>query len=189
MDKKKIRTGVYMYPLPVVIVGAMVDGKPNFMTVAWASIVEMKPPLISISAHDSHHTNKGIEKHGEFSINISSKDIIVQLDYCGIYSGKEVDKSNVFEVFYGELKNAPMIKESPLNLECKVYKAIKLNIGHTLFIGEVINAYSEEKYLTKDAPDISKINPLIYTMGEHSYRSVGEKLGKAWKIGRNFKKN
>ena len=85
--------------MPVTIVGANVEGKPNFMPIAWCSIVEHSPPMIAISASKNHYTNKGIKENGTFSINIPSIDMIEITDYIGIKSGKDIDKSELFEVF------------------------------------------------------------------------------------------
>lgn len=107
MTKVKIKPGTFLPAMPVVIVGSQIQGKPNFMTIAWCSIVENKPPMISISAHQRHYTNQGIRENQTFSVNIPSHDLIEATDYVGTKSGKDIDKSDVFEVFFGELKTAP----------------------------------------------------------------------------------
>ena len=174
MTKNKIYVGPYLFPMPVVLVGANVDGKPNFLPIAWVSIVESKPPMISISSHQNHHTNEGIKQNGTFSVNTPSEGMLEVTDYCGIKSGKKVDKSEIFEVFYGELRNAPMIQASPLNLECKVVKTISTKditgaeIGHDIIIGEIMHAYADEYYIFNEKPDIKKLNPLLYSM-DHTY--------------------
>ena len=186
MSKKEIRIGPYLYPMPVVLVGADVKKKPNFMPIAWVSIVEHKPPMISISAHQSHYTNKGIEENRSFSINTPNEDMIVPMDFCGLKSGSDSDKSSVFEVFYGELKNVPMIKESPLNLECEVVHSYDTKKGHTIFIGEIKHAYADEDILQNGIPEITKLNPIIFSMNDNNYWKVGKHLGRAWSIGKNF---
>jgi flavin reductase (DIM6/NTAB) family NADH-FMN oxidoreductase RutF len=193
MTKNKIKPSSYLFPRPVVIIGANVNGKPNFEPLAYVSSVEDKPPLISIASHESHFTNTGIKETGTFSVNTPSEEIIVGTDYCGIISGKDVDKSEVFETFYGELKTAPMISKAPLNLECKVIKTLTLKditgaeAGHELFIGEVINAYAEEKYLTEGSPDISKISTFTYSMKQ--YWEVKTPVAKAWDVGKKLIKD
>ena len=189
MVKQKIRPGVYLYPMPVVLIGANVKGKPNFMTIAWVSIVEHKPPMIQISAHKSHYTNQGIKENQTFSVNIPSIDMVEITDYCGIESGKETDKSNLFEVFYGELKTAPMIKKVPLNLECKVANIIDNTFGHEIIIGEIITAYAEDYIIKNNIPDITKLQPLIFSMNDNNYWKLGEFIGRAWSIGYNYKKD
>jgi len=190
MTKNKIQSSSYLFPRPVVLIGANVNGKPNFEPLAYISSVEDKPPLISIASYETHFTNIGIKENGTFSVNTPSEEIIEGTDYCGIVSGKEVDKSEVFEVFYGDLKSAPMISKAPLNLECKVIKTLVIKDltgsekGHELFIGEVVNAYAEEEYLTDGVPDISKINTFTYSMKQ--YWKVGERVAKAWEIGKKY---
>ncbi len=187
-NKNKIKPGSYIYPLPVVVVGAIVEEKPNFMTIAWCSVVERQPPMISISCADTHYTNIGIIKHGVFSLNIPSEDMVERVDHVGMNSGKNIDKSNVFEVFYGELKNAPMIMEAPVNMECKVINTIKTGKGHEVFIGEVVAAYADERFFTDETLDISKIKPLAYSTGQQKYLAIGETIASAWNIGKNYAK-
>jgi flavin reductase (DIM6/NTAB) family NADH-FMN oxidoreductase RutF len=190
MTKNKIKLSSYLFPRPVVLIGADISGKPNFEPLAYISSVEDKPPLISIASYETHFTNIGIKENGTFSVNTPSEDILEGTDYCGIVSGRENDKSKVFDVFYGELKTAPMISKAPLNLECRVIKTFIIKDltgaekGHELFIGEVVNAYAEEEYLTEGAPDISKINTFTYSMKQ--YWNVGKPISKAWEIGKNF---
>ena len=186
MMKNKIRIGPYLYPMPVVLIGVQMNNRPNFMPIAWVSIIEHKPPMISISSSQSHYTNKGIKENKCFSVNTPSEDMLISTDYCGIKSGKEADKSNVFKVFYGDLETAPMIAESPLTLECTVIKTIDLSKSHDIFIGEIINAYSEEKYLTNGIPDIKKMKPFLFSMNDNNYWKIGEHLGRAWSIGKRY---
>lgn len=186
MAKKEIKPGSYLYPMPVVIIGSNIKGKPNFMPIAWCSIVEHKPPMISISAAKSHYTNKGILENGTFSVNTPSKDMIKITDYIGIKSGKEIDKSELFEVFYGELKTAPMISRAPLNLECKVVHTVDIEIKHDIFIGEIKKTYAEENILENNIPDIKKLNTFIFSMNDNNYWSLGEHIGRAWNIGKDF---
>ena len=103
------------------------------------------------------------------------------------FLGKREDKAALFEVYYGNLKTAPMIKECPLSLECKLYDIYEMPTSD-LFIGEIKSTYTEKQYLTDDKPDIKKINPAVLTMPDNNYWSVGENLGKAWSIGKNLKK-
>jgi flavin reductase (DIM6/NTAB) family NADH-FMN oxidoreductase RutF len=107
-------------------------------------------------------------------------------DYCGLVSGSKVDKSELFETFYGKLKTAPMIKECPLNLESKLIQTLELPIDE-VFIGEIVAAYSEERYLTDGRPDIKKIDPIVFSTNDKNYWKVGELIGQAWNIGKNFK--
>jgi flavin reductase (DIM6/NTAB) family NADH-FMN oxidoreductase RutF len=187
MNKIKIDSrAAFLYPMPMILAGSVVDGKANFMAVGWVSRVNFKPPLFAI-AIGPHYTGKGIDENREFSINIPDVSLIERTDYCGLVSGSKTGKSDIFDIFYGELKNAPLIEECPICISCTLYNAIKLPTN-TLYIGEPKEVYTEEKYITDNKPDIRKINPFTLTMPDNQYWSIGENLGKAWDIGKNFKK-
>jgi flavin reductase (DIM6/NTAB) family NADH-FMN oxidoreductase RutF len=172
----------------MVLVGATVNGKANFMAVGWVTYANFGSPKILLALNSFHHTNKGILEHGEFSINVPSTDLIVKTDYCGIVSGDEYDKSKIFEVFQGELKHAPMIQECPVNIECKLVKTVEIE-KDILLVGEIINTYTEEKYLTDGKTDLSKIKPFIVTMPDNNYWSIGDKLQKAWSVGKEMEQS
>lgn len=172
----------FLYPMPMVIVGVMVEGKPNFLAVGWVSRVNANPPMIAVALGRHHYTNQGILKERAFSVNIPNEPLMIKTDYCGLISGFKEDKSTLFEPFYGELKNAPMIKECPLCMECEVVESIDLPTN-TLFIGTIKKAYAEEACLTNGKPDIKKVAPFMLTMPDNHYWTVGEKLGKAWCAG------
>ena len=187
MNKIKIDSGAaFLYPMPMVLVGSVVEGRANFMAAAWVSRVNFKPPLILI-ALGPHHTNKGIDENKAFSINIPDVSLIEKTDYCGLVSGGKTDKSGLFEVFYGELAGAPLIKECPVCMSCSLYDAVKLPFD-VLYIGEPKEVFTEEKYITDSQLDIKKINPFTLSMPDNHYWSVGENLGKAWGIGKALKK-
>ncbi len=187
MNKIKIDSGAaFLYPMPMVLVGSVFERRPNFMAVGWVSRVNFKPPLFAI-ALGPHHTNKGIDENREFSINIPDGSLIEKTDYCGLVSGSKTDKSELFNVFYGESDKVPLIEECPVCMSCSVYDAVKLP-SNTLYIGEPKEVFTEEKYMTDNQLDIKKINPFTLTMPDNHYWSVGENLGKAWNIGKNLKK-
>ncbi|MFC2062410.1 flavin reductase family protein [Chloroflexota bacterium] len=186
MEKKRIGAKPFLYPMPTVLVGASVGGRPNYEAVAYCNMVSTSPPILFITSWKTHHTNKGIKENGTFSVNIPSAAMVTVTDYCGIVSGRRVDKSGLFTNFYGSLETAPMIKECPINLECKVVDTMKID-GSELFFGEIVEAYTEEKYLTDDLPDIQKISPIIYSENDGNYWRVGAHLGKAYKVGKKLK--
>ncbi|HEX9920607.1 MAG TPA: flavin reductase family protein [Candidatus Methylomirabilis sp.] len=186
MDKISIKTNAFLYPMPVTLVGTLIAGRPNFMAVGWIARVNLDPPLIAMGLNKRHSTPSAIQENQAFSVNIPSKDLMEATDYCGLVSGKEVDKSGLFEVFYGELKAAPLIKACPLCLECRLIQTITLPT-HYLFLGEIVGAYTEERYLTEGKPDIRKMNPFVLTMPDNNYWVVGEHAGKAWSLGNRLK--
>jgi flavin reductase (DIM6/NTAB) family NADH-FMN oxidoreductase RutF len=183
MAKKKLSPKPYMYPKPAVLVGALVKGKPNFNTIANCGIVGWAPPMVFISSYKGHYTNIGIRKNKTFSVNVPSADMAKITDYCGIYSGRKVDKSEIFEVFYGDLVTAPMIQECPVNLECKLVRTIRFD-EEEIFLGEIVVIYADEKCMTKNKLDIKKINPLIYSTSDKKYFRIGKEIGKAYSIGK-----
>lgn len=172
-------------PMATTLVGAMVEGKANFMAVAWLSRVNLKPPMISVSINKARHTRRGIVENGTFSVCLPSVDMREVTDYCGVVSGRKVDKSQLFDVFYGELKTAPMIAECPLNMECRLAQTVELPT-HGIFVGEIVAAYCEERFLTDGEPDMRKINPLLLTMEDKRYWAFGEQVGLAYEDGLKY---
>ncbi len=108
-------------------------------------------------------------------------------DYCGLVSGSKVDKAALFEVFYGELQDAPMIAECPLNIECKLFDTVDLPSNY-LFMGVIMGAYCAEEFMTDGKPDIRKIDPVVLSMPDNSYWGIGEFVAKAWNVGKELKK-
>ena len=185
VEKTRINNNVFVYPMPVTLLGANVKGKANFMALGWVSRVNATPPMIGVGVYKSHYTVEGIKENGNFSINFPGAEMIRETDFCGLFSGENLDKSSLFKVFYGELETAPMIKECTLNLECRLIKTLELPTNY-FFVGEIIGAYSEEQYLTQEKPDIKKMEPLLLTMPDNSYWLVGDYAGAAWKIGKSL---
>ena len=186
MKKVKINPKTFLYPMPTVLVGANVNRKPNYITIAYCGIVNHNPPCISVASSKRHYTNQGIRENGTFSVNIPSADQLLVADYCGITTGAKVDKSKLFEHFYGALETAPMIKECPLNLECRLIETVVITTMEA-FIGEIVAVYSDDCYLTDGLPDITKIDPIIFAMHRNEYYRIGEYLGPAYEIGKKFK--
>jgi flavin reductase (DIM6/NTAB) family NADH-FMN oxidoreductase RutF len=184
MDKVKLNNNAFVYRMPMTLVGAVVEGKPNFMAAAWVSRVNNRPPLIGV-AIGSHHTSAGIREHGEFSVNVPSVDMLEVTDYCGLVSGRRVDKSELFTLFHGELAHAPMIEACPVTLACKLVQAVELP-SNTLFIGEIVETFASAEVMTHDKPDFEKIQPFTLTMPDNRYWTAGEVAGKAWGSGKGY---
>ena len=185
MEKIEVTAERLVYPMPCSLVGANVGGKANFLTVAWFSMVNPKPAYVMVSLNKAHFTNPGITENGTFSVNIPSVPMVEKVDYCGIVSGRKVDKSVLFETFYGKLKTAPMIKECPFNVECKLIQTVELP-KEQLFIGEIVAAYSEDRYLTDGAPDMAKMNPILLIQPRKMYAAVGADVAPAWEVGKKL---
>jgi len=186
MDKINLGSTIPAYPMPVSLVGAHVEGKPNFLAVAWFTMASYKPPRMAIALGKGHYTNPGIKENKAFSVCLPSVDMLEVTDYCGIVSGKKTDKSSIFDVFYGELKTAPMIKDCPLCMECKLVETVESSLNE-IFIGEIIGTYTEERFLSDGKLDFKKMRPFILSQPDTSYWTLGEPVAKAWSIGKSYK--
>jgi flavin reductase (DIM6/NTAB) family NADH-FMN oxidoreductase RutF len=186
MAKVKLEAGSFTYPKPVTLVGATVAGKPNFLAVAWVSRVHYSPPYLLVAVGKRHHTTRGIEEHGTFSVNLPGRDLVVPTDYVGIYSGAEVDKAEIFDVFYGELETAPMVEGCPLCAEYRVAHKLELP-GDYLYVGEEVAAYADEAVLVDDKPHLPACEPFLLAIPPGDYVALGETLAKAWDVGEGYR--
>jgi flavin reductase (DIM6/NTAB) family NADH-FMN oxidoreductase RutF len=185
LGKIKLGSNVFI-PMPVTLLGIKIDGKANFMALGWVSRLNASPPLIGAAINKYHYSSEGIRENETFSINIPSENLIKETDYCGLVSGRETDKSTLFNVFYGETGSAPLIEECPLSLECKLVDIYEMP-SNELIIGEIVETYLDKDYIKDDAPDVKKINPLFLTMPDNNYWNLGENVGKAWDVGKELK--
>jgi flavin reductase (DIM6/NTAB) family NADH-FMN oxidoreductase RutF len=184
MEKQQIGNNFFI-PMPVVLVGTQVNGKDNFMAVGWCSRVNGNPPMIACGINNYHYTPEGIAGSKTFSINIPSSALLEKTDYCGLVSGEKVDKSKVFNVFYGSLKTAPMIRECPVTLECRLEQIVHLPT-HSLCIGEIAGVYADGAVIRDGKPDFPAIDPLFLTMPDNRYWTIGKHAGDAWSAGKNL---
>lgn len=175
-------TSVY-YPSPIVIVGAMVDNRANYMTAAWFTKVHNAPPMIAVSLGSGHFTVKGIRENQAFSVNIPDASLVEQTDYCGLVSGKRVDKSDVFTPFYGQLDAAPMVREAMISMACQVTQTVSLP-QDDLVIGTVVETHANEKYVSGGRIDPGKAAAFCYVSPEKQYFAIGHPLGAARSIGK-----
>jgi flavin reductase (DIM6/NTAB) family NADH-FMN oxidoreductase RutF len=190
MGKIKIGSRRPIPVMPITLVGANVNGKPNYMAAAFVNGVNISPVIVYVSLNKKHHTPKGIIENKTFSINIPSADYVVETDYCGLVSGKSVDKSNIFTTFYGELETAPMIREFPITCECRYTEQTVEFSMDIVYFGEVIQVYVNEEILDENKKlDILKANPIYYSGIENRYRTLGEDKGPSWSIGKKYKLN
>jgi flavin reductase (DIM6/NTAB) family NADH-FMN oxidoreductase RutF len=178
----KIKLGKvpYIYPVPIVLAGANVDHKPSFTTLGDVGLLGINPPLVLISSHQEHYLNVGILETGCYSINFPTTDMLSLVDYCGQVSGREVDKGALFDVFYGDLRTAPLIRECPINLECKVVK--EFSIEHRqIFIGEVVQTHLDEDFAREvdgkvRVAELGQLDPILYAL-DNRYYAVGGVIG------------
>jgi Conserved protein/domain typically associated with flavoprotein oxygenases, DIM6/NTAB family len=160
-------------PFPAMIVGSMKNEKPTYTTVGAGGCACLEP-VLCVSLKDTHYITDSIAQNGYFSVNIPSTALVKKMDFCGIVSGKETDKSSLFNAFFDDSGNAPMIEECPLNFLCKVCDT-KLIRGFTMFFGEIIAAYVNENCVSDDNPNAVKIDPII--MMGISYCSLDSVIG------------
>ena len=178
MSKVTWKSGTFLYPIPAVMVSCGTMEKSNIITVAWTGIINTNPAMVYISVRPTRYSYNLIKEQGEFVINLTTKDLVKATDWCGVKTGAKVDKFQEMKLHKEKAKfiKCPMIKESPVSVECKV-KEIKELGSHTMFIAEVLAINSDERYIDeKGAFDISKCNLISYANG--GYYSMGKKLGK-----------
>lgn len=178
MAKQYWRPGNMLYPVPAVMVSCQRPGeKPNIITVAWAGTVCSSPAMVSISVRKERYSYEILKDTKEFVINLVTKDLVRAADYCGVRSGRDVDKYK--EMHLTELPSqtlkAPGIAESPVNIECRVTGVTPLG-SHDLFLAEVTNVTIEERYLDENGKfDLNKAGLIAYSHGE--YFELGKKVG------------
>lgn len=167
-----------LYPLPVVLV-SMKDksGNNNIITIAWAGTVCTNPPMVSISVRPERYSYPILKETGEFVINLTTKDLVYATDYCGVKSGREVDKFRELNLtaLPADKVNAPLIGESPVNIECKVREILPLG-SHDMFLADVVAVHADEKYMDeKHKFHLEQAQPIVYSHG--AYLLCGEQLG------------
>jgi flavin reductase (DIM6/NTAB) family NADH-FMN oxidoreductase RutF len=187
MGKQKWKPGNMIYPLPAVLVTCRdKDGNDNVFTVAWTGTVCTNPPMTYISVRPSRHSYNMIKESGEFVLNLTTEDLAFATDYCGVKSGKDIDKFKELNLEIFESKNVkcPSLELSPVNMECKVKQIIPLG-SHDMFLAEVVGVSVNKDYLdSNNRFDLNKANLITYSHGE--YFDLGNYLGK---FGYSVKKN
>jgi flavin reductase (DIM6/NTAB) family NADH-FMN oxidoreductase RutF len=189
MKKTNIKVLPMLFPHSTVLVGADVDGQPDFVTVAWVTIACGTPPHIAIALNHVRHSFKGIKQNKTFSVNIPNTAMVRETDYCGLATGAKTDKAGDcnFKVFYGEVANAPFIEQCPVNIGCIAEHIIKLG-SHYLIAGPVKEILVSDDCLTEGKPDATKIKPfVVVTTPALTYRDIGQSLGPAFRIGKEIK--
>lgn len=178
MAKETWKPGNMLYPLPVVMVSvADRDGKPNIITLAWVGTVCTNPPMVSISVRPERYSHQILKDTGEFVVNLTTKELAFCTDYCGVKSGRDVDKFREMHLTAepADLVKAPLIGESPVNLECKVTQVQSLG-SHDLFLAKIVAVHADQKYMDeKNKFHLEWAQPLIYSHG--SYFTCGEQVG------------
>jgi len=188
--KKSFGALTLVYPTPVWVIGTYDKaGKPNAATVAWGGVCSSDPPALAISLRKSRYTYDNIMERNAFTVNVPNAAQVGIADYCGIVSGRNVDKYAAAKItaVKSEIVDAPYIKEFPMIIECKLIGQSEVGI-HTHFIGEIMDVKVDESVLNDDGlPDILKVDPVIYAPENRAYHRIGNYLGKAFSIGKDLR--
>ena len=185
--KKSVGAKTLLFPTPVLMVGTYDQaGKPNLMNAAWGGICCSQPPCVAVSLRKATYSYAGIVERKAFTVGIACEARMVEADYVGIASGRDVDKFAVAGLtpVRSELVDAPYAAEFPVVLECRLLHTVEIGL-HTQFIGEIIDVKADTDVLADDGfIDIMKIKPLIFDTSHRGYHGVGPLLGKAFSIGK-----
>ena len=178
MSKQSWKPGNMLYPLPAVLVSAAdKQGNQNVFTVAWTGTVCSNPAMVSISVRPERYSYHMIRETGEFVINLTTEDLAFAADFCGVKSGRDIDKFKEMRLtpLAADKVSAPLIAQSPVNIECKVTQTIPLGT-HDMFLAEVVAVHADEAYMDKTGRfSLTEANPLVYSHGD--YFILGKKIG------------
>ncbi len=178
MSKEFWKAGNMIYPLPAVLISCQREGEtPNIFTVAWTGTICTNPAMAYISVRPERHSYKIIEETREFVINLSTEDIVKAVDFCGVRSGRDVDKfkETGLTPIPAQMVKAPLVEESPVNIECRLKEIVKLG-SHDMFIAQVLGVNVDTKYLNEKGKfELSKSKLVAYSHGE--YYGLGDLIG------------
>jgi flavin reductase (DIM6/NTAB) family NADH-FMN oxidoreductase RutF len=190
MKKVKIGPNVMPFPLPALLIGAMVDKKPNLMTAAWCTIVDAEPPMLCVAMRRSRHTRRGMEVGRGLTVNVPSASQAREVDFCGIESGSRMDKITRcgFTVATSGATGAPMVVECHVNLDCRIDRIVELG-AHSLVIASVLEVYAAEDCVADGILDMTKVDPIVYLTGPRKrYVRLGAAVGDAFAVGLSLRK-
>lgn len=178
MSKVQWKGGTFIYPIPAVMVSCGTMEKSNIITVAWTGILNTNPAMCYISVRPERYSHDIIKENGEFAINLTTRQLAYATDWCGVKSGRDVDKFKEMKLTKekANIISVPLIKESPVSVECKVKEILPLG-SHDMFVAEIVAIDADEKYIDeKGAFDISKCDLIAYANG--GYYPLESKIGK-----------
>ena len=178
MGRQTWKAGNMLYPLPAVLVSvADRAGKSNLFTVAWTGTICSDPPMVSISVRPERYSHHMIEETGEFVINLTTEALVYATDYCGVKSGRDVDKWKEMNLtpIAAEHVKAPMVEESPVNLECRVTQKLELGT-HDMFLAKILAVHVDDQYMDESGRfNLNDSKPLVYSHGR--YLTTGKEIG------------
>ena len=178
MAKVQWKGGTFIYPIPAVMVSCGTMEESNIITVAWTGILNTNPAMCYISVRPERYSHNIIKENGEFAINLTTRQLAYATDWCGVKSGRDVDKFKEMKLTKerANIIKAPLIKECPVSVECKVKEIVPLG-SHDMFVAEIVAIDADEKYIDeKGAFDIGKCDLIAYANG--GYYPLESKIGK-----------
>lgn len=185
--KKTLGAKDILFPIPIALVVCGSGDNANIISIAWIGITGSNPPSIGISLKKNRYSLGLIRQTNEFTINIPSSSDMIKADYCGLVSGKSANK--FIDTNYTRLKShkvqAPIIKECPYNIECKVIKEVEIG-DWILVIGEIVETHVDEDKIENNQISIEKVDPLVYVPTIREYWSIGKLLGKSFDVGKEM---
>ncbi len=189
MAKRPIGCRPYLAPIPIVLVGAVVDGRPNFATVGDCAVLGLRPALLAISLAVSHHTTRGVLAEGAFSVNIPTESMVALVDHFGTASGRDIDKGALLASTPGPETEAPLAEACPISIECRVHSLVEIE-HRRIFISHVVQTHVDAAFLSGSpghltvAP-LNEIRPILYAL-DGQYYGVGGRIGTSHEIGRSL---
>ncbi|WP_293394103.1 flavin reductase family protein [Peptoclostridium sp.] len=182
--KRNLGPVIGLYPTPVTVVGTESGGRANWMVIAHIGLIGRDSIMLSV--RKTHYSNEAIMENKAASVNLIRSDMIKAADYAGMVSGKDEDKSDIFEYYHGTLKGAPLINNSPLSMECEVIDIYDTDT-HSNYVLRVVNTYADEDVLDEAGNiDYEKVAPVLFEMPQGTYMSSGRSIGKCWDEGKGY---
>ena len=179
------KPGTLIYPVPAVLISCgSTPEEYNLLTISWVGTICTNPPMCYISVRPERHSYDIIKKNMEFVINLTNEDMAFATDWCGVKSGKEYNKFEEMNLhpIQGQLVKAPIVKESPLCIECKVKEIVKLG-SHDMFIAEVVNVQADSKYIHPETDTFNLAEAKLIAYSHGHYFKLGEEIGKfGWSV-------
>ena len=173
---KQAVDGNLLSPLPIILVGALVKGRPNFLVIGYSCPFDFAK-YIFFSLYKKRYTRAGIHENKSFSVNIPSRELLAETKVCGSKSGKDFDKSTLFDIFYGELKTAPMISQCPITIECELYETLDHGEQSEGVVGRVVKSYVDSDCIIDGKLDMRKVDPIIWSIGgDNHYYELGDRI-------------
>ena len=167
--------GNLLSPLPVALVGTLIDGRPNYCVIGYMSPFNFGSHIF-FSLYKKRYTRIGIQQNKTFSVNVPSRNLLKEVNICGSKSGRDFDKSKLFDTFYGKLKTAPMIQQCPLTMECSVTDILDYDPNEGI-IGKVVRSYADAQLIKDDKVDMQEARLFCWTIGgDFSYYALGEQI-------------